>query len=142
MAILYLYLFISSSGSVTAIFALLGQVRMHSPQSMQRSVMIVALPFRTLIASVGQVRMQWVQPLHSSLSSLTEWKQFISLREPEFHFDRGAFSDDGFDDHVVCRLLDVRKSHPCAEPHLPYEGSGRRVSLLEGFFYVGYPGPD
>ena len=74
MAILYLNLFISASCSVTAIFALLGQVRMHSPQSMHRSVMIVALPFLTLIASVGQVRMQWVQPLHSSLSNLTEWK--------------------------------------------------------------------
>jgi hypothetical protein len=39
---------------------------------MQRSVMIVALPLRTLIASVGQVRMQWVHPLHSLSSSLTE----------------------------------------------------------------------
>ena len=45
---------------------------MHSPQSMQRSVMIVALPSRTRIACVGQCLMQLVQPTHLSLSSVTE----------------------------------------------------------------------
>ena len=41
---------------------------MHSPQSMHRSVIIKAFPFRTRMASVGQRLMQLVQPMHLSLS--------------------------------------------------------------------------
>ena len=48
---------------------------MHSPQSIQRSLVMTALPFRTRIASVGQRLMQFVQPTHLPSSSVTEWKK-------------------------------------------------------------------
>ena len=41
---------ISAIGSLFAVLAWWGQMRIHSPQSMQRSEIIVALPWRTLIA--------------------------------------------------------------------------------------------
>src|SRR5690554_4163349 len=48
-------------------------MRIHSPQSIQRSVNITAFPPRTLIASVGQFLIQLVQPWHFSSSRTTEW---------------------------------------------------------------------
>ncbi len=50
-----------------------GQMRMHSPQSMQRSVAMEALPFRMRMASVGQRFTQLVQPTHLSSFKMTEW---------------------------------------------------------------------
>jgi len=71
-AILYLNRLMEDSGSVTAILAWYSHTRMHSPQSMQRSSIICALPPRTRIASVGQRLRQLVQALHLSFSSRTE----------------------------------------------------------------------
>ena len=71
-AILYLYLCMEESLSVTAFLARYGHTFIHSPQSMQRSFIILALPFLTLIASVGHLFIQLVHPLHKSLSRVTE----------------------------------------------------------------------
>ena len=48
--------------SLTERTALWGQTWMHLPQSIQRSLSMVALPRRTRMASVGQVLIQVVQP--------------------------------------------------------------------------------
>ena len=61
------------SESTTAFFAWCGQMRIHSPQSIHRSEIMMAFPPRTRIASVGQCLTQVVQPQHFSLSSFTEW---------------------------------------------------------------------
>ena len=49
-----------------------GQTRAHSPQSMQRSSRISALPCRTRMACVGQARMQAMRPAHCSGAMRTE----------------------------------------------------------------------
>ncbi len=59
--------------SVEAYLALLGHIRIHSPQSMHLLSKIYAFPFLTLIASVGHPFIQFVQPLHFSTSRVTEW---------------------------------------------------------------------
>jgi hypothetical protein len=71
-AILNLYFFISSKELQILFLALFGQLRIHSPQSMQRSESITAQPLRILIASVGQCFIQVVQPVHLLGSSATE----------------------------------------------------------------------
>ena len=65
---------------------------MHSPQSMQNSFIIWALPFRTLIACVGHLLIQFIQPLHNDLSSVTEWKNVSVFMTPfkySFGFIKG-----------------------------------------------------
>ena len=52
--------------------ALWGQTWMHLPQSMHRSLRMVALPLRTRMASVGQFLMQVVQPRQRLYSRITE----------------------------------------------------------------------
>ena len=66
--------------SVNAILAWYGQTRMHSPQSMQSVFVMFAFPCCTLIASVGHFLIQFVHPLHLSISRRTEWKYFHSVR--------------------------------------------------------------
>ena len=70
--------------SCFARFAWCGQIRMHSPQSMQRSLVMTALPLRTRIASVGQRLMQFVQPTHLLTSSVTEWKKIPNAYASSF----------------------------------------------------------
>ena len=62
----------SSSFPTTAFLAWLSQVRMHSPQSMQRASLILACPSVILMASVGHLLRQFVQPVHLFTSSFTE----------------------------------------------------------------------
>ena len=71
-ATVYSSSFSTSSASLTARFAWCGQMRMHSPQSMQRSARMCAFPSRTRMASVGQRLMQLMHPVHSSFCSVTE----------------------------------------------------------------------
>ncbi len=71
---LYLNLPRSSIWVYRALLAWWGQMRIHSPQSMQRSEAIKALPFLMRIASVGQRFTQLVQPTHLSSFNVTEWK--------------------------------------------------------------------
>jgi hypothetical protein len=66
-------------------FAWFWHTRMHSPQSMQRSLIMDALPFRTLIACVGQRFMQLMQPLHLLLSSVTECKILLIANPANQH---------------------------------------------------------
>jgi hypothetical protein len=44
----------------------------HFPQSMQRPSLIIAIPLRTRIASVGQTRMHLKHPVHLFLSTMME----------------------------------------------------------------------
>ena len=72
-AILYVNPLISERAVNRARLAWWGQMRMHSPQSMHRSLAMTALPPWTRMASVGQRLMQLVQPTHLSSFSVTEW---------------------------------------------------------------------
>ena len=74
MATVYLNFFSCSRLSQTDFTALWGHTRMQVPQSMQRLGRMVAFPFRTRMASVGQFLMQVVQPRHFFRSRTTEWR--------------------------------------------------------------------
>jgi len=73
IAILYSKLDRSAIWSVSGTMAALGQTRMHSPQSMQRSASLTARPLRTLTAAVGQARMHDMHPSQRSTSKRSEW---------------------------------------------------------------------
>jgi hypothetical protein len=57
---------------VCGMMAPLGHTLAHSPQSMQRSSISVALAFRTRMASVGQALRQAMRPAHFSGAKRTE----------------------------------------------------------------------
>jgi hypothetical protein len=68
MAMVYENLEKSLNELVCGTIALSGQMRTHSPQSMQRSRSSDARRFLTLMAWVGHTRMQAILPWHRSSS--------------------------------------------------------------------------
>jgi len=60
--------------SLSTTMAFSGQMPMQLPQSTQNSSEMTALPLRTRMAWVGQVRMQAMCPRHFAGMTLWAWK--------------------------------------------------------------------
>jgi len=97
--------------------ALRGQTRAHSPQSMQRSSRIVALPLRTRMACVGQALMQAMRPAQLSWAMRTEWK-YCSMLSPDSDLESGSLAHDRMETKLIRVLLDIGQSHARPEAHL------------------------
>lgn len=113
--------------SVEAYLALLGHTRMHSPQSMHLFSKMYALPFLTLIASVGHPFMQFVQPLHFFTSRVTEWyncskylHQLSLMLKVYNHSYFCAFSDDRIYFKNIGKFLHVWQSHTGTKTQFSY----------------------